>query len=144
MFSSDRQTHRRAFVDAWAKARSGQPLDPVEAQIVQIVRMHPQYQNALTDPDRVLQRDFVPALGDDNPFLHMGLHIAILEQLSTDRPVGIRRLHQTLTAVTGDPHTAEHRLMDCLAAGLWRVQHDRKPFDDKDYFECIQHAASRR
>lgn len=95
MFSSDRQTHRRAFVDAWAKARSGRPLDPVETQIVQIVRLHPQYQSALTDPDSVLQRNFVPELGDENPFLHMGLHIVILEQLSTDRPVGIRRLHQT-------------------------------------------------
>ncbi len=144
MFSSDRQTHRRAFVDAWAKARSGQPLDPVEAQIVQIIHMHPHYQSALTDPERVLQRDFEPASGDENPFLHMGLHIVILEQLSTDRPVGIRRLHQTLSAVTGDPHTADHRMMDCLAAGLWRVQHERKPFDDKDYFTCIQHAAGGR
>jgi hypothetical protein len=139
MFSTDRKTHRQAFVDAWAKARADRPLEPVEAQIVQIVRMHPEYHIALAaDPDDLLDRDWLPETGDINPFLHMGLHIAVLEQLSVDRPAGIRKLHSNLTADTGDVHEADHRIMQCLAEALWRAQRDAKPFNDKAYVKCIR------
>ena len=140
MPSADRQTHRRAFIEAWAKTQADQPLEPVEAQIVQIARMHPQYQGYLTDPDRTLDQDFSPESGEGNPFLHMGLHIVILEQLSIDRPAGIRRLHQNLVTATGDLHEADHRIMECLAEGLWRLQHDLKPFNDQAYLKCIKRA----
>ena len=140
MFQSDRQTHRRAFIDAWAKAAADRPLEPVEAQIVQIARMHPEYADYLTDADEILDQDFLPEAGQTNPFLHMGLHIVILEQLSIDQPAGIRRLHQNLVRATGDVHEADHRLMECLAEALWRLQHDRKPFNDKAYLKCIKRA----
>jgi hypothetical protein len=140
MSSTERQTHRRAFIDAWARALADHPLGPVEAQIVQVARMHPEYQGCLTDADRSLDRDFPPEAGQGNPFLHMGLHIAILEQLTADQPAGIRSLHQRLVAATGDVHAADHRLMECLAAGLWRVQRDRKPFNEKAYLKCIKRA----
>ena len=137
MLTADRQTHRSAFIAAWAKAQAGQPLEPVEAQIVQVARMHPEYAGFLSDRDGSLEREFPPDLGETNPFLHMGLHIAILDQLSIDQPAGIRRLHQRLVAATGDPHAAEHRLMQCLAEGLWRLQRIQKPFNTKAYLNCI-------
>lgn len=144
MFPADRQTHRHTFIAAWAKALAGQSLEPVEAQIVQVARMHPEYQHYLADPDRSLDRDFSPEAGETNPFLHMGLHIAILDQLSIDRPAGIRRLHQALVAATGDLHAAEHRLLECLAAGLWRSQRENRPFNDKAYLKCIKRAIGGR
>ena len=138
MFSTDRKTHRQAFVEAWAKARSDQPLEPVESLIVQVVRMHPEYQGALeSDPDDLLDRDWLPETGDANPFLHLGLHIAVLEQLSVDRPAGIRKLHRNLSAASG-AHEADHRIMECLAETLWRAQRDDKPFNDKAYLKCIR------
>jgi hypothetical protein len=140
MFSTDRQSHRRTFITAWAKAQAGQPLEPVEAQIVQIARMHPEYEAYLSDPERNLDRDFSPEAGEANPFMHMGLHIAILDQLSVDQPPGIRRLHQQLVATTGDVHEAEHRMMQCLAEGLWRLQRDDHPFNEKAYLKCIKRA----
>jgi hypothetical protein len=140
MFSQDRKAHRQVFVDAWAKARSGQPLEPLETQIVQILRMHPEYLGALEEPDGILDRDYLPEAGESNPFLHLGLHIAILEQTSIDRPAGVRKLHRNLTAATGDVHEADHRIMECLAEALWRVQRDGKPFDDKAYLKCVRRA----
>jgi hypothetical protein len=144
MFSQDRQTHRRTFVEAWTKATSGLPLEPVEAQIVQIARMHPEYEPFLSDPEESLDRDFSPDLGETNPFLHMGLHIVILEQLGLDQPAGIRRLHQKLVATTGDTHEADHRLMTCLAEALWRIQRDNKPFNEKSYLKCIKRSIGAR
>ena len=138
MFSTDRQTHRHTFIAAWAKAQAGQPLAPVEAQIVQIARLHPEYQRYLEHPDQSLDRDFSPDAGEVNPFLHMGLHLAIQDQLSIDQPTGIRRLYQRLAATHGDAHTAEHRLMECLAAALWRAQREHRPFNTKAYLKCIK------
>jgi hypothetical protein len=140
MFSDDRKTHRQVMVDAWAKARNGLPLEPLEAQIVQIVQMHPEYRAALDEPEATLDRDWLPENGDTNPFLHLGLHLAVLEQIGLDRPAGIRKLHAHLVAATGTAHAADHRVIDCLAEALWRAQRDGKPFNEKAYLKCIRRA----
>ncbi|MBK5965130.1 hypothetical protein CCR95_13795 [Thiocystis minor] len=140
MFSSDRNSHRGVFIQAWEKARAEQPLEPLELQIVGILRQHPEYQPFLEAGDSALERDFSPEQGQSNPFLHLGLHLAILEQLSIDQPAGIRKLYRNLTRRTGDAHEAEHRIMACLAESLWKLQHDRQPFNESNYLECVRRA----
>lgn len=125
-------------MDTWAKSQSGEALEPLEAQIVEILRLHPEYHGLLTDPDTTLDRNWLPEQGESNPFLHLGLHLALLEQLSLDRPAGIRKLHRILMTATGDLHEADHRVMACLAEALWRAQHDDKPFDEKAYLKCLK------
>jgi hypothetical protein len=138
MFSRDRHSYRQVFMAAWAKSQSGESLEPLEAQVVEILRLHPEYQALLADPDTNLDRDWLPEQGESNPFLHLGLHLAVLEQLSLDRPASIRKLHRNLMSATGDAHEADHRIMACLAEALWRVQHDGKPFDEKAYLKCLK------
>ncbi|QGU32401.1 DUF1841 family protein [Thermochromatium tepidum] len=139
MFSTDRQTHRRIFLEAWRKAKAQAPLGPIESQIVELMRRHPEYWPFLEDGTRALDQDFPPELGQTNPFLHLGLHLAILEQLSIDQPRGIRERYQRLLTHLGDPHQVEHAIMECLAESLWRVQHQRLPFDEAGYLDCIDH-----
>jgi hypothetical protein len=138
MFSQDRHSYRQAFMDAWAKSQSGRPLEPLEAQIVHILHLHPEYRGLLEDADTSLERDWLPEQGESNPFLHLGLHLAVVEQLSLDRPAGIRKLHRNLATATGDVHEADHCVMACLAEALWRVQRDTKPFDEKAYLKCLK------
>lgn len=142
MFSNDRQSHRRIFVAAWEKARTGQPLEPIEAQIVQILRQHPEYHALMSDAQTALEQDFLPEQGQSNPFLHLGLHIAVLDQLSIDQPAGIRRLYQDLLAKTGDPHETEHSIMECLGEALWTLQRNQAPFDEQTYLDCIKRAGA--
>ena len=137
MFSTDRQTHRRIFLEAWRKANAQEPLEPLESQLVELMRRHPEYRPFLEGGERALDQDFPPELGQTNPFLHLGLHLAILEQLSLDQPRGIRDRYQRLLARLGDPHQVEHAIMECLAEALWRVQHHRLPFDEAGYLDCI-------
>ncbi|WP_204318325.1 DUF1841 family protein [Serratia marcescens] len=42
-------------------------------------------------------------LGETNPFLHMGLHLAVREQVATDRPQGIRTVYTKLIEKYQDP-----------------------------------------
>ncbi len=72
------------------------PLSPLEAQIAAVVEWHPEYHEAITGDD--LDRDYTPDGGQTNPFLHMGLHLGIREQVATDRPAGIAAIYSALTA----------------------------------------------
>ena len=82
------------YVQAWRLFISQQPMSPLEAQIAAVVSEHPEYHNALNIDG--VHGDFTPEAGETNPFLHMGLHLAIREQVSTNRPPGIGKIHTRL------------------------------------------------
>lgn len=138
MFGQNRDSMRRFFLAAWDKAQAGETLQPLEKLIADVVAAHPEYHKLLADEDRSLASDFTPEGGQSNPFLHMGMHITIAEQLSTDRPAGIRDLYQRLTRSSGDPHEAEHRMMECLGRILWEAQRAGRHPDEQAYLACLQ------
>jgi hypothetical protein len=145
MFKPDREQIRRVFLEAWRKAKASEALEPLEQQIVQVVRQHPEYHTVLEAGDAALARDWSPEQGQTNPFLHMGLHLGMLEQVSTDRPAGIRKLYQeTIRSCRGDVHEAEHRIMDCLAEAVWKTQRHGGDFDEKALLKCIKKRGGRR
>ncbi len=135
MRRNDDLAHRRLIRDAWHKSQGGKPLTALEAQIVAVIRQHPECHALLESPGMDLAVD--PSSGM-NPFLHLSLHLAILEQLSIDQPPGIRALYQELLGHLGDPHQVEHRIMDCLAELLWRAQRHGAPLDNVVYLDCIR------
>jgi len=136
IFGQDRNELRKMYADAWKKQLAGQPLSPLEAQIAAVVAEHPEYHDVLTGAD--LDRDYAPEGGQTNPFLHMGLHLGIREQVATDRPGGIAKIHRALTARHGDPHAAEHRMIDCLAETLWEAQSANRAPDEALYLERLR------
>lgn len=137
MFSPDRDSLRRYLAAAWQKAAAGLPLEPLEQQIATLVREHPEYQPLLADPRAVIERDFTPEAGESNPFLHLGLHLALLEQVATNRPRGIRDHYQRLVRRTGDTHAAEHLVMECLGQALWEAQRAGRLPDEAAYLDCL-------
>ncbi len=82
IFSEDRKELRQMYADAWRKSQARQVLSPLEAQIAKVIEDHPEYQSELGD--EALEASFTPAEGKTNPFLHMGLHLAIRDQVATD------------------------------------------------------------
>ena len=134
---------RRAYVDAWSKSRAGQPLEPLERLIAEIIAEHPEYHGPLESPD-TLAREFPPEAGRSNPFLHMGLHVAIREQLATDRPPGVRGLYAALLPRFSDAHRLEHALMECLAETLWDAQRAGTAPDEGRYLARVRRLTERR
>ena len=57
-----------------------------------MIEQHPEYHAYLTDQDQ-LQRDFTQETVKRIPWLHMGMHISLGEQLGADRPAGIRDIY---------------------------------------------------
>ena len=123
------------YADAWKKHCDKTPLTPLESQIAAVVEWHPEYHDDVTS--EVLDKDYSPDAGKTNPFLHMGLHLGIREQVATNRPPGIREVFSTLTVKTGDAHDAEHQMIDCLAETLWEAQGQNSPPDEQKYLERL-------
>jgi hypothetical protein len=134
----DRAGLRRLYLEAWRKSREGRPLEPLENQIVNVIELHPEYHALLADQPAALGQDFAPEQGQTNPFLHMGLHLAIREQLATDRPAGVRAVYQRLAGRIGDRHEVEHRMMDRLAEALWQAQRSGQPPDEAAYLRSLR------
>ncbi|ALG68700.1 DUF1841 family protein [Beggiatoa leptomitoformis] len=136
MFADKRDTTRRFFIEVWRKHLAKTPLEPLESMILDVLLMHPEYQQML-QPD-VVDKDFLPEMGETNPFLHLGLHIAIREQLSTDRPAGIRTVYQALRAKARDVHELEHKILECLAETLWLAQRNNTLPDEQAYLAQLK------
>ena len=137
LFSGDRKQIRALFRTAWQKQQTGAPLQPLEQLIASVVAEHSEY-HAYLESGYELEADFNPASGVTNPFLHMGMHIAIREQVVTDRPQGIAAVHQSLCRKFGNAGDAEHRMMECLGESLWRAQRDARLPDENAYLECLR------
>lgn len=137
LFGNDRTALRRYYLEAWRKLRAGEPMQALERQIAEVVQQHPEYHSLLED-DTALDRDYTPEQGQSNPFLHMGMHIAIGEQLATQRPAGIVELYQALQSKYGDHHQVEHQMMECLGEMLWQAQRSGSAPQEADYLNCIR------
>jgi DnaJ-domain-containing protein 1 len=141
IFGQDRDELRRMYSDAWASAKQGGVLSPLAAQIVKVIEEHPEYQSFIEYSSIAV--DFSPGQGQSNPYLHMGLHLAIREQLGTDRPAGIREVFARLAKASGDPHAVEHAMLECLAESLWDAQRNQTLPDEALYLERLRQLRGR-
>ncbi|MBD3671358.1 MAG: DUF1841 family protein [Gammaproteobacteria bacterium] len=132
---------RRFFMESWRKHKAGEAMEPLEKVIAQIVEQHPEYHGFLDAGESAVARDFHPQEGETNPFMHLGMHIAIHEQLSTARPAGIMEAYQGLVQRTRDPHEAEHRMMECLSETLYQAQMQNREPDEQTYLDCVRKLA---
>ena len=135
--NSGRDELRRRYIEAWRRRRESLPLEPLDAQIADVIALHPEYHRELESPEAAAG-EFSVEQGRTNPFLHMGLHLAIREQVATRRPSGIEQVHRRLAAALGDVHEAEHRMIEVLAETLREAQRAGGPPDEARYLERLQ------
>jgi hypothetical protein len=128
---------RQVYLTVWRKMQRREVLEPMEALIAAVIEIHPEYYALLEDSETLTQAEFTPEQGQTNPFLHMGMHIALREQAQSNRPAGVQQLYKKLVAAKGQ-HDAEHAMMDCLGQVLWRAQRDGAEPDQNNYLECLR------
>lgn len=138
MFGEDRDTLRQYYHQVWQKWQQQQPLSALEQQIAVVIQQHPEYHAIIADSNQRQQEYFVEN-GQSNPYLHMGLHLAIREQVATNRPAGIADIYrQFLQKYNGDQLTAEHLMMECLAESIWHAQRSQQMPDETAYLHALQ------
>ena len=104
---------RNFYFNVWKKHLEKKPLEPLEQQIVSIIEQHPEYHEFFENPEK--QKTITnPSDLYQNPFLHISLHLSILEQLSINKPPGIKDIYRKLILKQKGAHNAEHIMMQCL------------------------------
>jgi hypothetical protein len=136
--SESREQLRRRYLEAWRRFGAHEALEPLEAQLAAVVAEHPEYIAWLESGEEALRAEFTPEGGRENPFLHMGLHLAIREQVATDRPAGIAGVHARLARRAGGAHAAEHLMIEPLAETLWEAQRSGHAPDELAYLERLR------
>ena len=138
MISNERDKLRQFYCDTWAKhLEQKESLSPLEQQITAVIKEHPEYHKLLENKDASINADYLPEMGDSNPFLHMGMHLGLREQVRTDRPTGITELYKSIVALR-DVHDAEHDMIECLAESIWQAQQNQTMPDEVAYLECLK------
>ena len=138
LFTQERTRTRQLFLSAWKKHLSGETLEPLEKQIVSLLEDHPEYHALVTGDDAVLDHDYTAEDGHENPFLHLSLHLALREQVGTNRPAGIASITRSLLLKHGDGHTVEHLMIEKLGLYLWEAQRQERAPDEVAYLNSLR------
>jgi len=135
----DRDSGRKFFLEVWVKYKKQAPLESLEKMVLDVILQHPEYHEILSmDEEELAAMEFLPESGMTNPFLHMAMHITILEQISTDRPAGIAALYQQLLLKYPSAQELEHSMMECLGETLWLAQRNKTLPDELQYLEQVR------
>jgi Domain of unknown function (DUF1841) len=137
MFVGSRDEARRFYRETWAKVSAGVALTPLESLVAQVIAAHPEYQARIANVDWASDQN-VDAGSAANPFMHLALHIALAEQLQTDRPPGILSLYQRILLRVNEPHLADHYVMDCLSNALAAASRTGTMPDESAYLDCVR------
>ncbi len=136
MFGQNRQQLRQYYHDVWHKLQLNSPLSSLETVIAKIINDHPEYHHIFKS-NASLEQEYFVEQGQTNPYLHMSLHMSLHEQISTDRPAGIKALYPRLKAQFGSTHNTEHQMMECLTESLWLAQRNNLPPSEEAYLAAL-------
>lgn len=142
MFSPSQADVRKFFCAVFDKHRQGQPLEAIETLAAQWMAEHPEYHGDFSDVDNALARMGEQNSSNENPFLHLSMHLSISEQCSIDQPPGIRQAVELLAARRGDLHAAHHEVMECLGRMIWESQRSGRPPDGHAYIDAVRRRAT--
>lgn len=134
MYSSNRNELRQTFFRVWEKYQKQMFLDPLESQIIEVILSHPEYHHFLNHPQKFQDADF----DDNNPFLHLSLHLALRDQIKTNRPNGIKNVYESLSKKFGNALEAEHQMLPCLQNILWEAQRTNAAPDEQKYLADLK------
>ncbi len=142
LFNPSRDEVRAFFFDAWTKFKAQQTLTDLEKIGVGVMLIHPEYHAILDKPAQFKHQEYFPELGETNPFLHMSLHLSILEQISINQPIGIAGIYEKLKLKHQEEHAAQHDVLECLAETIWLAQRNNAGLDAEHYLQLLQQKAT--
>lgn len=135
MYTNNRDAYRQFFFTVWQKHEKKLPLEPMEARLLTIILQHPEYHYLFNQPGKWEHQEF--AL-EENPFFHMSLHTALIEQIQTNRPPGIAAIYQELITRHHPAHDVEHLMMEQLCKAMALAQETGTTPSDQEYLDLLR------
>lgn len=138
MFNPSVNDVRNFFFDTYEKGERNLILTDLEKIAYSTILEHPEYRHVLSNRDKYMGANWLPESGETNPFLHLSMHVSIIEQLSINQPFGVKELYIELCQKYADEHEAQHHVMDCLAEMIWQAQYNNMQPDPQIYLSCLR------
>ncbi len=156
IFGSSTQDTRPLFFASWQKHQSREILTPLEQQLVRVLEDHAEYQPLFGHSveagleqiegwtSRFVSTDIsTQGVEYERPFLHMGLHLTIRDQILLDKPAGIAAVYRVLYQRYQNQHQVEHMMMAPLAACLWEANRRQMMPDEAAFLRACQELLER-
>lgn len=116
---------RLQFIRAFQSYLEKKTLTPLENQMIECILLHPEYHLFLKDESYV-DTVFNTETHGSHPFLHLAFHLGLNEQITTNRPAGIRSLFNQYKAKIKEPHEAMHHFMEILMFAMHNQYNDEQ------------------
>ena len=138
LHGTDRSNYRDFFFKLWKKMQTQEKLKPLEQIAAALIEQHPEYHDALLNIENDQPQEFPSNSLYENPFMHLGMHMGLIEQLQLDRPTGIRAVYMKLMQGDAtDEHQLQHQIMDIMGQQMWDAMHRGVDFDEMKYLEAL-------
>lgn len=121
--SFNHQDTRKVFFEAWQKELHAKPVTALENIIIDVLKRHPEYQSIFSHQEAFENFQLNNNTHEPNPFFHLSLHVAILEQVQSNRPAGVAEIYKRLLNKYHDQNDVEHKMMEVLAQLLHDAAH---------------------
>jgi hypothetical protein len=138
LYNPSRDQARQFLFVAWANFKKNLSLTDLEKIAVEVIQMHPEYHVVFDSPERFMHQQYFPEMGETNPFLHITLHLSVIEQISINQPIGITQVYDKLRQRHNDTHLAYHDLIDSLAETIWQSQRNNEPLNSERYLILLR------
>lgn len=129
---------REVYFSAWQKMLKGETLTAMETILVDVIQRHPEYHPIFEKTEHFNDLKTEKFQEESNPFLHLGLHVTIIEQVSINRPLGVRPIYEKLLKKHQDKTVVEHKMMACLIEEIYGTLKQNKAFNDKRYVDKLR------
>jgi hypothetical protein len=133
MFGQNLEELRKVYFDAWEKFNQQDLLSPLEKIIAQVILTHPEYHDFFAN--RANLNTTLTHIDGTPHFFHLGLHVALQEQLQADKPKGIKKIYHSLIKIYFDPLEVEHKMIHCLMNFLVESAQHNSPPNEQKYLE---------
>ncbi len=128
--------NRAYMAEVWRKLNDNEDMTVEEDLLAEQMQAHPEYASFWED-EEMLEHQFDPER-EENPFLHISLHVMLERQITSNNPSYVRAAVERLEARGEDPHEVRHALLRILVGEIWQVLSGKGPFNEKRYRREIE------
>jgi len=130
--------NRDYYFRLWERVQSHEPLiSPEEALAAEVMKAHPEFHEIWNSPELYKGREFNGS-AEENPFLHVAMHVVIEAQLRTGEPPIVREYAQERLNLGIDAHEVAHELAKTFVAQLFKALRSGKLFDHERYTKALE------
>ncbi len=139
-FTKMRRITRSRVGDIWRLAQLGIEQEGEDALTARILEQHPEYSDVWVQADDLPPEEDILREGG-NPFAHIAIHQTVENQIADLTPPQAAETLEALIQAGHERHDAIHAIGSLVAAEIFEIMKNKRPFDQSSYVEALRELA---